>query len=350
VSSTQQLKIKPPISFYNLADSAVDEQLKEEQHNESKKDYWIKMANDLLTSNFKRENIFHIVKETIEEKWWNKVKDSGIPRDEIKLGTWYYEVMNEAEFHPKISEPKNDNSSDFTPRLSDNSACREQRLDDITYFRKLKEEIPEIFEMMINLLQRDYVEFEEKGKRKTIDLDWESYYSNDESMELMKHLKDHLTSFIPQFKRQLDTRQKLLPNMMSVCIAVKESSLTIQNFCSEYYSKVKAITEISTKAYRKYLNEVNSATNYLDFCLDEPWKWNTMFFSCPKYHQHKLKLQPTPDGRWHFICKNKKAHKNDGNMTFSASLFTEQLQKIIQNKGGIATKITKKLGIEINVN
>ena len=346
----QKLKVKPPLSFFNLADEAVEEQLKESQHNETKKQIWLKMADDLLTSNFKRENIFHIVKESIEEKWWNKVKESGVPRDEIKVGTWFYEVMNEAEFHPKISVPKDGNSSDFTPRLNHDSACREARLDDIAYFRKLKEELPEIFDMMIDLLQKDYITLEEEGKEKHIDLDWSTYYNNWESVVLMEHLKDHLTTWIPQLKRQLDTRQKLLPNMMSICVAVKESGLTIQNFCSEYYSKVKAVTEISTKAYRKYLNEVKSSTNYLDFCLDEPWKWNTMFFPCPKCHQHKLKVQPSPDGKWHFVCKNKKAHKDDADSIFPASLFTEKLTTIMNNRGGMATRIRNLVGIKVKTN
>ena len=207
--------------------------------------------------------------------------------------------------------------------------------------------MPEIFEMMITLLQRDYVTVEEGGKEKHIDLNWEAYYDDKESMELMEHLKDNLTSWIPQFKRELDTRQKLLPNMMSVVVAVKESSLTIQNFCSEYYSKVKAVTEISTKAYRKYLNEVNSTSSYLEFCQSEPWKYNVMFFPYPKCKQHKLKVECTPDGKWYFVCKNKKAHKDDVEITFPASVFLEQLQKIMQNRGGVATKITKKLDIDI---
>ena len=322
--SKQQLKVKPAISFFNLADSAVEEQLKEDQHNDSKKDCWLKMANDLLTSNFARDKIYYIVKETIEKKWFNKVKNSGIPKEDIKLGTWYYEVMKTADFPPKSSVPNGEISSDLTPVLNEKSSCREERLDDIAFFRKLKIELPEIFEMQITLLLKDYVETDEvtkEGRPIVIDLNWQEYYANEESMELMKMLKDNLTAFIPQYKRQLDTRQKLLPNMMSICIAVKESGLTIQNFCSEYYSKVKAVTQISTKAYRKYLNEVKSSVNYLDFCLDEPWKWNTMFFSCPKCHQHKLKVQPMPNGKWHFICKNKKAHKNDADHILPATLF-----------------------------
>lgn len=349
--SKQQLKLNPPLSFYNLADSAVDEQLKEDQHNDSKKEFWLKMANDLLTSNFKREEIFHIVKDTIEEKWWSKVKDSGIPKEDIKLGTWYYTVMNEAEFPPKIPVPKSDISSDFTPTLNENSVCYDNRIDDINYFMMLRKELSEVFEMMYKLLYKDFiVEVDDDGTKNKIYFDWIRYYENEESMNLMNFLKDHLTSWIPQFKRQLDTRQKLLPNMMSICIAVKESGLTIQNFCSEYYSQVKTSTQISTKAYRKYLNEVKSSVNYLDFCLDESWKWNVMFFACPKCHQHKLKVQPMPNGKWHFICKNKKAHKNDADHVFSASLFTEKLSSILNNKGGISTKIRKKVGIVIKSN
>ena len=62
---------------------------------------------------------------------------------------------------------------------------------------------------------------------------------------------------------------------------------------------------------------------------------------------HAFAQNPTPDGKWHFVCKNKKAHKDDGEVTFPPSMFLEKLQMIMQNKGGSATKIANKLGIDI---
>ncbi len=352
----QEIVQKPPMAFYNLLEEYVSLELQDKPV-ESQTDLWIKMGDQLETSNFPKEKIAITIQQEVENKLWNQKFKEFVPREKYSWHSGhFYRVMKKHTWtDPEMArhvDPLGDqgNSSDSMPRVGLDSACREQRLDDIAYFRKLRSELPEVFDMMINLLQKDYVEVNEDGKKKSIDLDWKSYYGNKESMELMQMLKDNLTTWIPQFKRELDTRQKLLPNMMSVCIAVKESGLTIQNFCSEYYSKVKAVTEISTKAYRKYLNEVNSSTNYLDFCLDQPWKWNTMFFACPNCHEHKLKVQPLPDGRWHFVCKNKKAHKNDAEVTFPASMFTENINKIILNKGGIATKITKREGIEIKSN
>ncbi len=312
------------------------------------------MGDQLESSNFSKEKITSTVQQEIEDRIWKrKFKDLGIPRDQYHWhsGHFYATMRKQQWGNSKYSknspEQETDNSSDFEPKVPEDAMFREQRQDDLTFFKKLKNELPDILEMMIDVLQKDYVVITENNKEQYVQLDWAAYYGDAEAVELNKMLKDNITTWLPQFQRMLDTRQKLLPNQMSVLIAVKEVSSTISYFCSRYYSKVKVISGISTKAYRKYLNETNSMSAYLDFCQEDPWKHDVMFFRCPKCRLHKLKVRILPNGTWNFVCKNKKAHKHDVDITFPSEMFIEQLNKIIENRGGAATKIANREKIEI---
>ena len=113
--------MKPSLDAFKLADMAVVEEIKGEKANETLKEYWIKLGEQLEIDGVPKEKICVTAAELIVTKKSERTK---IPKEELKPSGWFYEVYNSQgwtnQFYARhtsetVTEQEQANSSINTP-------------------------------------------------------------------------------------------------------------------------------------------------------------------------------------------------------------------------------------------
>lgn len=129
-----QLEIKPSLESYNLADIAVDEELKGEESNLSLKDAWINLGNQLQIEGIPMGQISSVASKILIEKKAEKTK---MPKDEIKLSGHFYDTYQKQGWTNQFYA-RNTVESVPVPE-QDNSSINTQNPETYTRLLKLKE-------------------------------------------------------------------------------------------------------------------------------------------------------------------------------------------------------------------
>ena len=174
----KQESIHIPASFYNLADSAVDDEIEAIQP-ASKKDIWTKMGNEVEMAGYPKDKISQLIQTTVESKLSEKL---GYP---AKINTaHYYTVMQENGWtdqsysHNKKTDPETESKNTsrtknqemvdlaITCKESCNIIIAKLQLDTTEEFVKSfsKKEIKEFIVQRRSLLAVAQASFDEKTK------------------------------------------------------------------------------------------------------------------------------------------------------------------------------------------
>jgi len=197
-------------------------------------------------------------------------------------------------------------------------------------------------------LEKDFDEIRVEGNDETkfIDRDWSQFYDKGR-IEFHDFMKNLFANFFDEWSRQLSTKQSLLPKMWIISSAFMGCGVGISDFCSNYFALVKNKTRISTKAWRKFISEINNYSDYMHFIQDDAWKWTVLPIPCPQCHKNTLRTRIYADGSWEFICTNKKAHKDEVQPHFTPNLFRKMIDRYLENTSKSAEKIAESAGVRI---
>jgi len=335
-------------SITPLAEEAAQlEYLKDTDENKSK--IWERMGEQLEVQNYPKHEICKKVGDIIELHLKEIYKKKGLPPEEAKFKSGYfYRVMSKKDWTDK-SFAHNETASfhqgsdiNGSIKLDLGSPFYEQRYDDIILIQKMRK----FLSMMEDELEKNYDEVKDGDKVEMIPRDWSTFYDKDR-IEFHDFMKNLFANYFDEWSRQLSTKQSLLPKMWIVSASIMGVGVGISDFCSNYFAKVKNKTAISTKAWRKFITEVNNYSEYMKFIQDDAWKWSVLPIPCPNCHKKTLRTKIYPNGSWEFVCTNKKAHKNEIQPHFTPNLFRKMLERYAKNTSGIGQKVADDVGIKI---
>ena len=339
-----------------LAKEAAELQLMAEQDDQKQK-IWEKMGNYLESQNYPKDQIAKKLTELIEKNLKKLYKAKGLPEAEAKFKSGHFHnVMKQhcwtdQSFNHSKGEDVTEQGQEISshePKLSRDSICFAERYDDILLIYKIKkflEQCAEELETEVDIIKNEDSGAEEIHKR-----DWLAYYNQEGRKEYHNFVKNLFANYFEEWSRNLDKRQALLPKMKILIASVMGSGVLISDFCSNYFALVKNKTQISPKAYRKFISEVSSYDDYIKFVQQDAWKWSILPIACPQCNKYALRTQMYHNGTWDFICTNKKGHKNESQPHFSPNLFRKVLERYEKNADGIGTAFALEQGIKIKEN
>lgn len=319
--------------------------------NESLKEKYIALWESLEVENIPREQIAKKGHEMIERQLKKIYQAQGLDSKEarFKNDSWYYELASKLNYTPNSPSTDKSNTSHQEPNLNKNSICYDDRYNNILLYS----ELIKFLKMSIEQLEVDYDEIkdEKTGKIHKVKREWEKFYNQPGRKEYFEFIQDHLANMFDEWSRCLDARQALLPKLRYLATAITaQTGATISDFCTNYYALVKNKTQISPKAYRKFITEVKSYSDFMLFIQDDAWKWNVLPIKCPRCDTFSLRTRIYPNGTWDFICTNKKAHKDEEQPHFTPNVWRKMLERIHKNKRGMATQILEQEQIVIKDN
>lgn len=337
-----------------LAEEAANlEFLKESD--ETKASLWLRMGEQLELQNYPKNQIGKKVKDLVESHLKKIYKSKGLPEKEARLKSGYfYSKMSvkgwtdQSFAHNKNSDSLLDsneiNSADEI-KLNPKSVCFAERYDDIIFIKKLAKFLNDI----ASEIGKDYDEHDDDGKMVRIERDWENFYEQDGRAEFNEFIHNLFANYFDEWSRHLSAKQSLLPKMQFMSHAILSAGVLISDFCSNYFAIVKTKTSISPKAWRKFITEVKSYSDYMRFIQVDAWKWAVLPFECPQCTKMTLRTVMHPNGLWEFICTNKKGHKNESQPRFTPKMFEKVLSQY-QKKNGIGQMLLANESVRIKSN
>jgi len=264
-------------------------------HNSNLEEKYTALWDSLLVQNVPREQIAKKGHELIEIQLKKLHKQKGLEDGKVMFNndSWYYELAAKNRFTPKTaSSPATDNTNSSDEKTFDeNSPFYEQRYDDIILIQKMKK----FLSMIEDELEKDYDEVREGDTITEVERDWSQFYDKDR-VEFHEFMKNLFANFFDEWSRQLSTKQSLLPKMWIVSAAIMGCGVGISDFCSNYFALVKNKTKISTKAWRKFVSEINNFSEFMHFIQDDAWKWTVLPIPCPKCQKKTLRTKIYPNG------------------------------------------------------
>jgi len=304
----------------------------------------------LEIQNVPRDQIARKGHEMIEAELKKIAKKNNISEPsatKFKNDSWYYELAAKYSYTPQTADcPLTDSPDSSHEKLNENSVCYEERYNNILLYQELKKFCNLIIEQL--QIDHDEIKNERTGKLERVQRDWETFFNQKGRRELMEFVQNNFANFFEEWQRCLDARQALLPKMRFIAAAIMNQGGLINDFCTNYFALVKNKTQISPKAYRKFITEIKSYSNFMHWIQDDAWKWNVLPVRCPHCKMFALKTRIYPNGTWDFICTNKDAHQNESQPHFSPNLFRKTLDAMDRKKSSaIAEELLETVGIKM---
>lgn len=318
-------------------------------HNEKLEKKYLALWESLEFQNIPKGEIARKGHELIEQQLKKIHKDKGLDVKNIRFNndSWYYELAARNNFTPKSSESPATDNTNGSPilKLNEESDFYSERYDNIILIQKMRK----FLSMCEYELEKDYDEIKVDDKITFVKREWKDFYDKDR-LEFHDFLSNLFANYFDEWSRQLSIKQSLLPKMWILSQAIMGAGVGISDFCSNYFAVVKNKTGISTKAWRKFISEVNNYSDYMHFIQDDAWKWSVLPIPCPQCKKNTLRTRIYKNGTWEFVCTNKKAHKDEVQPHFTPALFLKTLDRYIKNTGKISDQFVKAAQIEIKSN
>lgn len=322
---------------------------------EGKQHLWERMGEQLEIQNYPKKEISKKIHEIIEFHLRKIYKEKGLPESEAKFKSGhFYRIMSknnwtDKDFVRNETEmlPEGDNTNASHVKLSEDSEFYDERYEDIILIQKQKKFLSMIeYELEKNF---DEIKNEDTQQIEFVKRDWSLFYDK-ERIEFHDFMKNLFANYFDEWSRQLSTKQSLLPKMWIISASIMGCGVGISDFCNNYYALVKNKTKISTKAWRKFMTEVNNFSDYMHFIQDDAWKWSVLPIPCPQCKKKTLRTKLSPNGTWDFVCTNKKAHKDEIQPHFTPNLFRQVLKRYMNNTSKIGQAVVDDVGITIITN
>jgi hypothetical protein len=332
-----------------LAIEAADLELASEKYDiDTKKEVWLKMAEELEIQNIPKSEISAKIHSMIEKALKEKTGDKNIKF----INSWFYSSMSKAGYTNKYfarhTTDTQQDQDDSKRRVSPREDYSKERND---FIQLMEDIIEECQSNRRELLKNEDVEYLESGKEEKYARDWKAFF---ESKELFtsqfKLVKDLFYADRDEWKRSRDSRQSLLPKMRLPIIALT-SVTTNKWLCSRFFADVKRITSITPKKLVQFMRDSESMSDLLHMCKDDAWLWNFIDIQCPSCKKKSLKVHLFENGDWKFVCKNWEAHKgqkgydSEHGFFIDAGILTDRIKQLSINLGGSATKYLEKRDI-----
>jgi len=325
------------------------------ESSEEKQSIWVRMGEQLEIQNYPKDQISKKITTIIEEQLKIIHKEKKMPEEDVKFKSGYFHrVMSKNSWTDKTfarnennQSPQGDTINSSNPKLEEQSPFYQQRYEDIILIKHMRK----FLSMIEKELEKNFDEVQDDSTSgiKLIERDWSEFYTNDR-IAFHDFMKNHFANMFDEWSRQLSTKQSLLPKMWIISTAIMGAGVGISDFCSNYFAVVKNKTRISTKAWRKFMTEVNNYSDYMRFIQDDAWKWTVLPIECPNCKKKTLRTKLYPDGHWEFICTNKKSHKDEIQPHFSPNIFRNALERIADNTENISELIVQESKINIITN
>lgn len=146
-------------------------------------------------------------------------------------------------------------------------------------------------------------------------------------------------------RMMMDDRQKLLPQMRPMLLALS-SVATTRDIAKNYFRQIPRQFSISADKWNKFLYEVKTYSDFVEFAQPDPWNWGFFELECPTCKKFALQIHINLQGMWDLVCKNSAVHGKEEH--FSHQLYLNWLEDLKTNRNGAAIKYLARHGIEIH--
>lgn len=295
-----------------------------------KQEIWVEMGKQLEATNYDKTKIATRIRSMIDKYLKISYKEKAIPEKNVKFKSGHFDHIMKVQ---GWTDPDKDHTKSATGQRQLNtstfnefiSSCYEERKQDIILLDRFKK----LFESLINELQIEYDDVKIGNKLTTKPRDWTKYY-DEPTIKLHQELRDIIANMVDDWNQSIDKRYSLMPKMKLVAPSIVSAIATTSTFCSRHYVILKSKTRISSKTYKKFMEDVKSYSDYLKILQVNGWKYYALPVPCPECDEYTLRTRLSSDGTWHFVCVNKIAHK-DGQPEFPSTVLKEQIEKINQS-------------------
>lgn len=235
-----------------------------------------------------------------------------------------------------------------------------------TFFERAAETVPyydirypymQFFQRLMKLtkncmeeLVKDYdVEVADDGKvTRTVRRYDLLFESQKDKIEYFVTIANVFYNMEPVAKKCLDSRQAVLPYMLLPFVAMVGST-TIKNFSQNYFARVKAKTEITTKKTTQFIKAMEAREDLLNVVKEEAFLWESIDLKCPDCKKAGitafLKTSMNPmTGTWDFVCKNWEG-PHEENRHFPFTMLGTRLNVLARNTGRAGDRFLIERGL-----
>lgn len=215
--------IKPSLISRNIAAKVAEEELKKTENYESLKIIYLKLLNQLLVDGIPRERVSAVGQKIIVDKKRSIKRTDGASEDDVKkinIGSWWYDVVKEANFS-------------FTPVTDKKIVPSKYEKENAQHIELINNTIEFLKDIALPKLKtKHFMSLLDSKKTKVVFHDWQA------QLDIAKSLLDH--------------KEKIPPNTQHILLHAISTLSSNNSVTTEYYKQRLEAHELTGKQLSKY--------------------------------------------------------------------------------------------------